>query len=611
MNSSSDQPSAERERFQVDLSGIIDLLSNHLYSGPRVFVRELLQNGVDAIRARSRLEPEHVGRIRIEVVRSGNGPPTLIFEDNGVGLTEEEAHRFLATIGQSSKRGDVERPDDFIGQFGIGLLSCFLVSDEIVLITRSAREEGPAIQWRGRTDGTYSVERVQSDVAPGCQVFLRAREADSEYFQLGRLRGLLSHYGAYLPCEIRLCDGDITHRIERTPPWREYDGMRPAERESLLTYGRETFDTEFLDAIPLKSQQGGIDGVAFVLRESTNVVGKQAHRVYLKNMLLSERTQSLLPEWAFFVRCVINANNLRPTASREAFYEDDRFHAARDELGQCLRGYLVDMAHRDPQRLEQLVGMHHVAIKALSLEDDECLRLFAPWLPVETSLGDTTLGEFLKEQRVLRYAPSLDQFRQISQVAAAQSVPVLNAGYVYDREILERLPEVFPDLQIEPFDAESLTEQFEELTLDERDEVFDFVRLAEVVLQPYHCGVEIRKFRPVELPMLYASHSAYDFLRSVEQTKEVADPLWSGVLDAVSADVGDSQARLCLNYANNLVRRLAAVEDREARRRCIEMLYVQALLLGRHPLNRREMRLLNEGLLGLIHWAIDAHDGKS
>jgi molecular chaperone HtpG len=82
------------------------------------------------------------------------------------------------------------------------------------------------------------------------------------------------------------------------------------------------------------------------------------------------------------------------------------------------------------------------------------------------------------------------------------------------------------------------------------------------------------------------------------------------VLDAVSADVKDSRARLCLNYANDLIRRLAIVEDREAKRRCIEMLYVQALLLGRHPLDRRELRLLNEGLLGLIHWAIDSHDRR-
>ncbi|MEP6649772.1 MAG: hypothetical protein ABJA74_07625 [Lapillicoccus sp.] len=40
------------ENFRVDLKGMVDLLSQHLYSSPRVYLRELLQNAVDAIRAR-------------------------------------------------------------------------------------------------------------------------------------------------------------------------------------------------------------------------------------------------------------------------------------------------------------------------------------------------------------------------------------------------------------------------------------------------------------------------------------------------------------------------------------------------------------------------------
>ena len=42
--------------FQVDLRGLVDLLSHHLYSSPRVYVRELLQNAVDAVTARQRAE---------------------------------------------------------------------------------------------------------------------------------------------------------------------------------------------------------------------------------------------------------------------------------------------------------------------------------------------------------------------------------------------------------------------------------------------------------------------------------------------------------------------------------------------------------------------------
>ena len=122
--------------FKINLRGIIDLLSHHLYSGPQVFLRELLQNSVDAIRARSQYEPMHKGEIQIELVGGrSQKPTTLLCADNGIGLTEEEVHKFLATIGLTSKRDEHwERPEDFLGQFGIGLLSCFIVSKEIVVI---------------------------------------------------------------------------------------------------------------------------------------------------------------------------------------------------------------------------------------------------------------------------------------------------------------------------------------------------------------------------------------------------------------------------------------------------------------------------------------------
>ena len=72
-------------RFQINLRGIIDLLSNHLYSRPEVFVRELLQNAVDAITARQQLAPEHAGEITLTATAPRGNPPTLEVTDNGIG----------------------------------------------------------------------------------------------------------------------------------------------------------------------------------------------------------------------------------------------------------------------------------------------------------------------------------------------------------------------------------------------------------------------------------------------------------------------------------------------------------------------------------------------
>ncbi|HUG93874.1 MAG TPA: HSP90 family protein, partial [Planctomycetaceae bacterium] len=320
----------------------------------------------------------------------------------------------------------------------------------------------------------------------------------------------------------------------------------------------------------------------------------------------------LLPDWAFFVRCVVNATGLRPTANREAFYEDETLAAARDALGQCLRRYLVRLAHEDRRRLDAIIELHHLPMKALAAEDDEFYRLFVQWLPFETSLGRMTLAEFWERDSKVRYTRTVDEFRQIASVAAAQSIGVINGGYVYDGELLEKLPQVFPDTQVERVDVSELAESFEDLSLDERDEVFGLVRLAEVVLQPFRCAVDVKKFRPAALPTLYTTNDAALFLRSIEQSKEAAGELWSGVLDSIAqAPAADAFARLCLNYRNPLIRRLARVEDRRLLRRAVEMLYVQALLLGHYPLKAKEMELLTSGLLGLIEHSIESGGGDA
>jgi molecular chaperone HtpG len=92
----SPQPPRSAHAFQVDLRGLVDLLSHHLYSSPRVYLRELLQNAVDAITARRAEQPDAPARVRL----SADGH-ALRVEDTGVGLTESDVHELLATIGRS------------------------------------------------------------------------------------------------------------------------------------------------------------------------------------------------------------------------------------------------------------------------------------------------------------------------------------------------------------------------------------------------------------------------------------------------------------------------------------------------------------------------------
>ena len=85
-----------------------------------------------------------------------------------------------------------------------------------------------------------------------------------------------------------------------------------------------------------------------MLPTPANPAARAGHRVYLKRMLLAESADGLLPDWAFFARCVVDATELRPTASREALYEDSLLETTREALGDQLRGWLVRLAAARP-----------------------------------------------------------------------------------------------------------------------------------------------------------------------------------------------------------------------------------------------------------------------
>jgi molecular chaperone HtpG len=437
--------------FQVDLRGVVDLLSHHLYASPRVYLRELLQNAVDAITARRALESGAPAYVRVDC--QGD---RLTISDTGIGLTEEQVHELLATIGRSGKRDEFGfARHEFLGQFGIGLLSCFLVADEIHVVTRCG--DAPTVYWTGYSDGRYEIGRGPDRPEPGTTVTLRARPGEQEWLSEARVVSLARTFGSLLPVTVQVGQTVVTGR---TLPW--LDG---GER---ILYCQEVFGFTPYDVIELDVPAAGLRGLAYVLPMPASPAARAGHRVYLKRMLLAEGVEGLLPDWAFFARCVVDTGELRPTASREALYEDSLLSQTREAIGDQLRGWLVNLARESPARVLDFLRIHHLGVKALAMHDDEMLRLVAEFLTIETNMGRLTLGEFKQRYQVIRYCSTLDEFRQLAAVAAAQQLAVVNAGYTYDVELIERLPTVDPDYLVDRLDPSDLTTRFH--MLDNADE---------------------------------------------------------------------------------------------------------------------------------------------
>lgn len=600
--------------FQVDLRGVVDLLSHHLYSSPRVYLRELVQNAVDAVTVRGAVD-DRPALLLVPTDHSADG--RLHAHDSGVGLDEDDVRGFLATIGRSSKRDDLGLArTDLLGQFGIGLLSCFMVTDAVDVLTR--REGGRWVRWTGRADGSYDLvsgadaadvvdagdERVPwLEQGPGTCVALASRRGSERYLDATTVLDLAHHHAAYLPHRVvvRLAEEDVAVSPV-TPPWRLADPQ--ARRAGCERLAVDHLGGTPFQVLPVTVPQAGLDGVVVVSGQPGAGTRQGRHRVHLKGMLLSDQVPDLLPDWAFFARCAVDSTVLRPTASREGLYDDELLEHTRTALGEQLRAWLLRLAATDPARTAEFLRLHHLAVKAMAVEDDEMLRILLPLLPFETNQGTLTLPALRATTDVVHVTPTVDDFRQVAAVLAAQGVAVVNGGYVFDLDLLRRAAALDDDLVVEQVAAGDVDAHVRAVGEHRLRETAAALHEAREALDPLQVDVELRDFAPPSLAALLVDDRAARSRRESRAAAEGADDTWAAVLGALD-DGGSARPQLLLNDASPTVRRVLAVTDPTVRRLAVESLYCRALLSGGHPLRPADAALLDRSFHALLDLAVD------
>lgn len=567
------------QNFQVDLAGLVDLLSRNLYSGPQVFVRELLQNGTDAISARREIDPDCPACIRFEADGS-----TLRVIDSGIGLTQQEARAFLATIGATSKRDEFGLArTDYLGQFGIGLLSCFMVSSTITVLSRSARRaDAPTVRWLGRSDGTWSVDLAEEPLPePGTAVVLEDLPGESP-FAPARLRHLIADYGQYLPVQVELSvqGGPGEPLAGQRAPWEL--SQAASTRWCIENFGFHPFAE-----IELSVPEAGFEGVGYVLPSGAHPGQLLRHRVYLRRMLLSPRATDLLPEWAYFVRVVGDSRHLRPTASRESLFDDDLLETVRESLGAQVRAWLTHLSLSDPKRFLEFITLHLEGLKALAVSDAPTRSMVAASVPFITSMGVLTLDEVLERHGAIHYVLSNSHFKAFSPVAAANGLCIVSAGYAFDDELLSQLTLDRPDADISVLDPSILLDALTPPDPDEEASLARLLILANEALSGTGVVAEIRSFDPGTIPVLFLPDADFAGQTVAESARSRSTGTWADVLSAADPFANSSAPRLVLNARAQLINELAGGSRDQLAETAVRGLYVQALMAGQHPMDAK------------------------
>ncbi|MCO8277391.1 ATP-binding protein [Actinoplanes sp. TRM 88003] len=208
-------------RFELDRSAVLNLFTGEqLYDDPYAFIRELLQNALDAIRAREHLYEHRSDGVHVRGWKDDGGYLWLRVDDDGIGMDEATLRKFFLRIGRSyyhstefqatlARSGRADQPFGVIGRFGIGVLSCFVVGDQVELSSRPV-SGGKAVRLSIKRQDDYFVLQDQDMAgrpmpgpataepafprAPGTRIAVRV---DPNHVELD-LDGLLAKVPTYL-----------------------------------------------------------------------------------------------------------------------------------------------------------------------------------------------------------------------------------------------------------------------------------------------------------------------------------------------------------------------------------------------------------------------------
>jgi len=584
--------------FDVDLRGLIDVLGNNLYTNPGVFVRELLQNAIDAQAVRGTAERP------IEITTDGT---EFVIVDGGVGIGEEQISELLGTIGRSSKRDALGFSDQAtIGQFGVGLLSGFLAGDRIEV---SSKADGrPPVRWIGDAAGSvHTAPGDRGDV--GTTVRIAARPGLERWLAPETVAQLAGDYTALNATPV------IVNGQRVNPPidlFAENSGMRAAAQ---VAYCQDQFGFTPLDTVQLEVPQAGVRGVAYVRPSGGDLVARDHHRVYLKGLLVGD-VADLVPEWAYFVRVVIESTGLTPTASREGLVQDDLFVEVADAIGDQILAWLTGLASR-PTTRASFLNIHEQGIKGLAVHRAELLGFVDRHCFFETNYGAMSLATFRARFGDLRYTVSVDDFRVLADILGGRGFGLVNAGHAFEAGVIRALMEADPTIVGEHVTQETLLSALGDVDAATRERFASAVPLASNALAPFDCDVALTSVDPDTLSALLLTDDsaklAQDRRAMLTEAAGEADAWLAAVaaVDQAREPLAPSKPVLVLNAANSLVARLPDISDPTVAGALVRTVFSQALIRARRSLTPALARDVDSAIMLLADLATrDRHPSK-
>jgi HSP90 family molecular chaperone len=388
----------ETHKFEAQIQQLLDIVVNSLYTEKDIFLRELISNATDAC------EKLRFQQASGSAIQQSNIAPSirvigdekegvLTIADSGCGMTRAELIRNLGTIAHSGtkaflstlKAGAMDKPT-FIGQFGVGFYSAFMVASQVTVYSRSFLPNEASCCWRSHGTGEFEVEPCE-EKGRGTRIVLKIKEDAKKYLREYELERVLKKYSTFVPFPLEL-NGKRQNAVEAIWSRNRNDVSREDYLKFYQFLGHDVeeplFYLHFNADAPV-----AIQSLLFVPQRSFESPGlarmESDVHLYCRKVYIQSRSTGLLPDWLRFIKGVIDSEDIPLNVSRETTQDNSVVQKLNKVLTSRFLKFLEEQADKEPAQFERFYEAFSRFLKEGLVTDFQHVELLGRLLRYESS----------------------------------------------------------------------------------------------------------------------------------------------------------------------------------------------------------------------------------
>lgn len=388
----SSERSEDVYEFKAEIQKLLQIVAHSLYTDKEVFIRELISNASDALEklrfleatqdglANTKVDPDVSYRIKITADAAAK---TFTIEDTGVGMSKDEIVNNLGTIAKSGSLAFLEDPNlnakdkanAIIGQFGVGFYSSFVVSKSVDVYTRSydPQKEAKGYHWSSDGGGKFTIKEVEG-LPRGTKIVCHLRDDCLEFANTHTVKRVAEKFSAFVNFPLYVQEKDVETEITTQKPlWMEKQASDEEHTKFFrylnnASWGEPMYKVHFHSDAPLsiKSLFYIPEDAPSRLFQSSNEVGVSLHS---RKILIQKSADKIIPKWLFFVKGVIDCEDIPLNVSRELVQDSQLIKKLSSTVVKRILKFLQDESKKDPEKFRRFYDRYNYHIKEGVLDE--------------------------------------------------------------------------------------------------------------------------------------------------------------------------------------------------------------------------------------------------